>query len=136
MAQEEPHASPQTRETIAFLTVAATELAGVRDLSTLAVTLHRIIRQVIPVEFSAIFFLDIDSDDFRIFDSTGFDEEELREVERTALQRHPGHVLRTGKLLHVPDVDADTLRQTQDTRRKTRVRSRLWLPIHSAGRCV
>ena len=136
MPQNEPQASPQTRETIAFLTLAATELASIRDLKALSVTLHRIIREVVAVEFSGIFFLDTDTGAFRLFDSLGFAPEELQEVERTAMQRHPGHVLRTGQMLHVPDVEADTQRQTQDTRRKVRVRSRLFIPFLSEGRCV
>jgi rsbT co-antagonist protein RsbR len=135
-----PHTTPspsaQTRETIEFLSLAAAQLAGVRDLPTLATTLHGIMRQVIAVEFSGIYFLDPGSGNLRLYEAHGFGEAERQEAERTAMERHPGRVLRSGQRIHVPDVLADPQQQTKDSPRNFIVRARLFLPVTSEGRCI
>lgn len=131
-----PAASPQTRESIAFLTSAAAQLAAVRDLESLADTLHRIIMQLVEVEYSGIYFLDPESATLRLFSAQGFDEEERKAAEKTAMERHPGAVMRTGRRIHVPDLAEDAEHLTTDSLRKGKVRSRLFLPIISEGRPV
>ena len=123
-------------ERIEFLSLAAAQLAAVRDLGQLAETLQQIICQAITIEHSAIYFIDPQTSTLRLYDTVGFDEEDRREAERTALARHPGLVLRSGQRLHVPDVLTDTQHQTVDSVRKFSVRSRLFLPVKSEGENV
>ena len=56
----------------------------------LATTLHAIMTRVVTLEYSAIYFFDPETGQLRLYDTYGFDPEERREAERTALDRHPG----------------------------------------------
>jgi len=58
-----------------------------------------------------------------------FTEEERLEALRTAMERHPGRVMRTQETLHIPDVVADQAKNSQESRRSFQVKARLWMPI-------
>jgi rsbT co-antagonist protein RsbR len=133
----EPDPAAQAQEVLALLSLASAKLTAVRDLEALAVALNQIMGRVIPIEYDAIYFLEPETGRMRLYDTIGFDQEDRREAERTAPDRHPGKVLRSGVRLHVPDVEADVLQQqSQTSARKFVVRSRLFLPVISEGRSV
>jgi len=63
----------------------------------------------------------------------GMTAAEKREAERTAWVRHPGMVLRTGRVLHVPDVSRDAQHLSRSSARSFTVRSRLFFPVRAAS---
>lgn len=125
-----------SRDLIALLSTVAGRLASVRSFEELAETVLATVEQVISVQYTGFFLLDPETEQLRMMATRGFTEAEKREAERTAADRHPGRVVRTGQLLHIPDIDADTERQSQDSGRNVRVRSRLFVPVRSGQRCV
>lgn len=128
--------SRQLQEITEFLSSAAAELASVRDLPALAEVLHGIIVRLINVEYSGIYFIEPHSGVLRLYAAPGFSPEERLEAERTAMDRHPGRVMRSGQMLHIPDVQQDSAQQSRDSLRSFVVRSRLFLPVVSEGRGV
>ena len=78
-----------------------------------------------------------DQNKLKLFANKGFTEEEKAESERTAMDRHPGFVFKSGELLHVPDMFAkDAHKKAVDSKRSFVVRSRLWLPINTKERAL
>ena len=55
---------------------------------------------------SAILLWDTQSAKLKLYGSKGFTTEERIELERTALDRHPGWVFKNQKPLNIPDMDA------------------------------
>lgn len=110
------------------------QLSSVQDLDSLARTIHGVVEEIINVQYSGVYLLDFSSSVLRLWYTKGFSEEEHREAERTAWDRHPGWVIRNKEMLHVPDTEADT--RTQSSKRAFHVRSRLWLPIMNREEAV
>lgn len=122
---------------IGTLSGVAGQLANVSSFEELGTTVVTVISQVVNVQYTGFFLIDVESEQLRLVAAQGFSESERREAERTAMDRHPGWVLRNAKLLHIPDVEADQHRRTQDSAgRSFYVRSRLYVPVLSGQRCV
>ncbi|MFN5370923.1 MAG: PAS domain S-box protein, partial [Bacteroidia bacterium] len=66
----------------------------------------------------------------------GFTEEERLEAERTAMERHPGNVFRTGEAIYISDTQDATQPFSLDSRRSFTVRCRLYIPIHAFGKII
>jgi rsbT co-antagonist protein RsbR len=109
-------------------------LATVRDLNALAKAIHEVVEDIITVEYSGVYMMDFTVQKLRLWYAKGFTDDEHREAERTAWDRHPGWVLRNKEKLHVRDTDAD--QRTQSSKRAFHVRSRLWLPIMAHDEAV
>jgi len=114
----------------------ATTLASVRDEAALVAAMDDIMRRIVDVEYVGVFFLDRDTGRLRHVFARGFSEEERREAERTAMDRHVGDVFRSRKLLHVPEVLVDSDPSARLSPRRHPVRSRLTLPLVGRGQSV
>lgn len=123
-------------ELIEFLSNAAQSLAASHDISALATALHEITNQVVEVEYSALYLADPATGKLRLWIAKGFSEQERAEAERTAMDRHPGWIVRNKTLIHVPDVDEDPQNLTKDSARAFRLRSRLYIPVIARDECV
>ncbi len=122
---------------LSLLTDCAAKLGAVRSLSEMADVVIDVLARVVPVEYTGFYLVDPEDGRLRFVGSRGFQPHERAEAERTASERHPGWVLRTGQMLHVPDVEADADHRTQDSAgRGFKVRSRLYMPVHSVDACV
>lgn len=111
-------------------------LGDVSDLEGLAAALRDITEQLIEVQYSAFYFRDPRTGRLRLLVAKGFTEEERRLAEDTAEERHPGLVMRTGKVLHVPDTEKDRRHLTKDSPRSFTVRSRLYIPVIVSGKVI
>ena len=105
-----------------------------QDLDSLAREVQSVIDSVTECEYSGLYLLDPTTQTFRLPIAKGFTDEERREAQRTAMDRHPGRVVREQRVIHVADTQKDA--STQSSRRAFEVRSRLWLPVMSRGECV
>lgn len=122
---------------VSLLTQIATKLAFVRSFDEMAVAVESVLEQVITVEYTGFFLLDPDSAQLRLVSARGFSEAERVEAERTAVDRHPGWVMRNAQILHVPDTEADQDKRSLDSSgRSFKVRSRLYVPVLSNQGCI
>lgn len=129
-------AHEQTRQTIELLSFAATRFASAKDVESLAAALCEVIRRLLTAPIIGMFFIDPQTDALTLPIAIGLTDEERREALRTALDRHPGWVIRNGQMLHIPDVEADPERRSRDNHRSFVVRSRLWMPVMNDGKGV
>lgn len=105
------------------------------DLSSLGEEVMQIVGGIVEVEYSGLYLFDEILDRFHLVRATGFSEEERLEAERTAMDRHPGRVIRERAVIHIPDTQAEPTRSKSSTRAFA-VRSRLWLPVLAREDCV
>jgi signal transduction histidine kinase/CheY-like chemotaxis protein len=110
--------------------------AHLDDIDALVRLVDDVIHETAPVEYHGLYLIDPHTGAFRLPLARGFTEEERVEAERTAMDRHPGWVLRHRRVLHVPDVHADVDHRTSSSKRSFVVRSRLWIPVMSRDECV
>jgi len=120
---------------IGLLESIATDLSLVENIAELGAMVESTVERVLDVSFTGIYLFDTQSGRLRLLFARGFTEEERAEAERTAMDRHPGEVFRTGKMLHVPDTDKEPDKSTTSDRSFV-VRSRLYLPVLSRETCV
>ena len=67
----------------------------------------------------------------------GLAADEIAEAERTAWERHPGHVIQNGESIMVADTRADTTQKSVTSpQRRVEIRSRCYLPVNSGGEIV
>lgn len=123
----------QTRAAIEFLSTTSARLSAARSLKELAEALRDLVATLTPLELFSIYFIDPATGALTLPVAMGFSDEEQAEAFRTAMDRHPGRVIRTGEVIHVPDVQADTEQKTKDSRRSFVTRSRLWMPVKHEG---
>ncbi len=106
-------------------------------LEALVRTSADILDRFAQVTYRALYLFDFEEQRMRLFHARGFTDEERAVAEATALDRHPGWVMRTQQPLRV----GDTAQQphdspSKDSPRSLPVRSRLWLPVVVDGDSV
>lgn len=110
--------------------------ARAHDLPSLLHEVKAIADELLGIEYWGLYLYDAAAGRLRLMADTGFTPDDRVQAERTAMERHPGHVFRTRQALHVPDVDADTDGISRTGPRSFVVRSRLWVPLVVCGECV
>ena len=65
----------------------------------------------------------------------GFEIEEARSANQSAEDRHPGFVMRSKEILHIPDTQKYQGLSSSELGRKTEVKSRLWIPLLDRDQC-
>jgi PAS domain S-box-containing protein len=106
------------------------------DIKSLAEEVQAFIDEFINFESSGLYLYDFKEGSLKLLVATGFTEEEKVEAERTAMERHPGWVFRNKKILHIPDVDSDTLHLSVESKRSFKVLSRLYIPVMDGEEAV
>ncbi|MEO0602800.1 MAG: hypothetical protein AAF211_15260, partial [Myxococcota bacterium] len=86
MAPNTPDPSPIA--VIQLMTEVTAGFSSAQDVESVALEVGRTIEQLIPVELSGLYFWDDLVDRLRLLYAHGFSEEERREAERTAWDRH------------------------------------------------
>jgi anti-anti-sigma factor len=120
---------PSYLDLVPLLDHIATSLAAVRDEPALVAALDDIMGRIVDVEYVGVFFLDRGAGRLRHVFARGFSEEERREAERTAMDRHVGEVFRSRRLYHVPELSIEADPSAKLSPRRHPVRSRLTLPL-------
>lgn len=134
MVSDERLEQVETRSIVDFLALSVNELGSATTIDALGKALATIVKRLVIPDLFSIYFVEPDTGELIAPYVHGFTEEERVESIRTAKDRHPGYVIRTGEILNIPDVEADTQKRTQDSRRSIKVASRLWMPIAHDGR--
>lgn len=126
-----------TKNNLHFFNKIAELLSTAHDAQSISDALYKIIEDFIVVPHSALLLWDTQSAKLRLFGSQGFTDEERIEVERTALDRHPGWVFKNQKPLNIPDMDAEGIPSfVNSSKRSFHVKSRLWVPITTSSRSL
>ncbi len=112
------------------------QIADVRDLKAIGPCVVDIVASIVDVEYLGLYLLDLDTDELRLVQTVGFTPEEARDAERSALQRHPGWILREQQVLHIDDCETNSSGDSASSRRSFKVCSRLWVPVSSHGECI
>ncbi len=115
----------------------AARIGGVTTVEALALCSDEILTRFADVQYSSLYLFDLASTQLRLFHARGFSDEERSNAEATAMERHPGWVIRTKQPLSVADTELlpeDS--PSKESPRKFVVRSRLWLPIVADGESV
>lgn len=114
----------------------ARKAAVAASLDELGEALMDAVCSLVTVKHSGLYLYDPATGQLRLVATRGFTTEEREEAARTAARRHPMEVIRTGEILHVPDVEQDELQRTSSSNRSFRVRSRLFVPVKVADRVI
>jgi signal transduction histidine kinase/DNA-binding response OmpR family regulator len=126
-----------TKNNLHFFNKIAELLSTAHDAQSISDALYKIIEGFIDVPHSALLLWDTQSAKLRLFGSQGFTDEERVEIERTAIDRHPGWVFKNQKPLNIPDMDAEGIPSfVNSSKRSFRVKSRLWVPITTSSRSL
>lgn len=107
----------------------AETLARVDIIEDLGLAVNELAETLFTIEYTAIYFIHPASGELRLVNSKGLVEWEIEDAERTAWERHPGHVVRTGEILHIHDTENDPECRTRTSKRLARIRSRCYLPV-------
>ena len=114
--------------------VIARRFAKVRTLAELGLTIDAVTDRLFAVEYSGIYFLDPETGALRLVHAKGLTEEERVAAEATAIDRHPGAVLRTGRAIDVPDTAASPDDPAPvPTAHGKQILSRMYLPVRVDG---
>jgi anti-anti-sigma regulatory factor/putative methionine-R-sulfoxide reductase with GAF domain len=136
MALEQLVDHVHTQLLVEFLSLAVVEISTAKDIDRLTAALVTIVLRLLETEYLSIYLIDPYTGKLLMPHARNFSEEERLEALRTAMNRHPGRVMRTQETLHIPDVIADQQKNSQESKRSFQVKSRLWMPIVCDGNSV
>jgi len=106
------------------------------DVKVLVREVEKALGDLFPMEFAGLYLYNEQNDKLELLIAHGFTEEERREAERTAMDRHPGMVFRTGESIYISDTKDATQPFSLDSKRSFTVRSRLYIPIRAFGKII
>ena len=106
------------------------------DVTVLVREVEKALGELFPMEYSGLYLYDERKEKLELLIAHGFSEEERLEAERTAMDRHPGMVFRTGEAIYIADTEDATQPFSLDSRRSFKVRSRLYIPIRAFGKII
>ena len=131
--QQADPGAPRILALVEQLSLVASGFTTIDNLDALGAQIQTALIRLIDVQYTALFLWDAQRHNLRMLNAYGFSEEERLEAERTAWDRHPGHVFRTQETYLIQDVEDDPQQRTQSSARSFVVRSRLFMPIVSGG---
>lgn len=136
MALEQLVDHVHTQTLIEFLSLAVAEISTAKNVNGLTQALVTIVSRLLDTEYLSIYLIEPSTGELLMPYARNFSEAERLEALRTAMDRHPGRVMRTQETLHVPDVIADRQKNSQESKRSFQVKARLWMPIVCDGASV
>ncbi len=128
-------ASQERLELVGSLREITARFSQMHDLTSLGEEVLSILDGIVRVEYAGLYLWDAQSQRFLLPATKGFSPAEHAEAERTAMDRHPGQVIRQCQVIHIPDTALDP-DATVSSKRGFTVRARLWLPVMARDACV
>jgi anti-anti-sigma factor len=110
-------------------------LAEVTSVGALARRLCELVSEM-GVADDYVFYAVDPGGTLRIAHAVGLSPEDQQYAERTAMDRHPGWVLRNARPFYMGDLDEVAARIVKDSVHKVPIRSRLYVPVLCERRCV
>jgi two-component system cell cycle sensor histidine kinase/response regulator CckA len=106
----------------------ASALAVVGSVEELLKAVVLMLDQIVSADLLGFYRYDEAEERLILASWKGFTDQEASYAEMSAMDRHPGHVWRTGEVLVVADALLDA-KGTSDSPRRELTRSRVWLPV-------
>ena len=110
--------------------------ANLDSLEVLIDTIKTQLEFVAQHDTTGLYLYNEEEHKLKLFYAKGFSEEEKLNAELTAMDRHPGHVFRTGEILWVNDQDVEHNPFSIDSIKKSHTRSRLYVPVKSNNKII
>ena len=114
----------------------ARHLAEVSDTTELAKAIKELVTEIIEVEYTGFYFIDPKNDLLKLGFAHGLEQWEAEDAEKTAWQRHPGLVIRSGMTIDIADTMEDKAELTKTSLRANEIRSRIYMPVRSGDRVI
>jgi len=114
----------------------AAKLAPISNLRNLVSEVEAIVNSICEVPVMNLYLYDNTTKRLRLFISKGLTPKERRMMEQNAMERHPGTVWRTGKLLYLSHEDEESIEFDAFMRAGGTLRSRLFLPVVRNNECI
>jgi signal transduction histidine kinase/ActR/RegA family two-component response regulator/putative methionine-R-sulfoxide reductase with GAF domain len=114
----------------------AERLSFIPDTKALGLAIEELAATIFEIEYAGIYFLDPTTRNLRLVGNKGLADWEIADAERTAWDRHPGRVIRTGEMVHVHDTHDDPDNRSSTSARRVDIRSRCYLPVKADGEIV
>jgi nitrogen-specific signal transduction histidine kinase/CheY-like chemotaxis protein len=111
-------------------------LSHVTNNQELSTEIEVLLELIVDTEFTATYFLNQENNELELCTAKGFEDWEMKDALKTAWFRHPGHVLRTGQVIDVPDTLLDHQNQTSTSMRRHKIRSRLFIPVRLGNNVI
>ncbi len=112
------------------------KLSGLDDLNFLAREVHKIVEGIFPEVYTSLYLYDTGEGRLQLLFSAGLDKKEKESAESTAMERHPGHVLKTGERILVSDAANDPLNFSANSPYRFTVRSGVYIPVKNNGTTI
>ena len=87
------------------------------------------IERVAKNDTTGLYLFSKEENKLKLFYAKGFSEQEKKEAELTAMERHPGYVFKTGNILWVADQDKEHNKYSIDSKKQSHTRSRMYVPV-------
>ena len=110
--------------------------SGIETPEELLKTLSAELEKIIAHDTLSFYLWDDLENKLRLFHAKGFDEEERKAAESTALERHPGHVFKSGEIFYTTDQLLKPNPIAIEPRKNSKVRSRLYVPVKCKGKII
>ncbi len=114
----------------------ALRLASVEDLRSLIDTVSKIIFEIAPVEYMALYIYDSANNRLKLVSSKGMSLNERKKAEITAMQRHPGRAWAERRLIYIPDEDEESRTFDELFPNGISIKTRLYIPIIRNDECL
>jgi len=85
---------------------------------------------------TGLYLFDEDENKLKLFYAKGFSAQEKEEAENSAMNRHPGHVYKTGEILWVNDQNIEKNQFSIDSKKNSNTRSRIYVPVITNNKII
>jgi PAS domain S-box-containing protein len=85
---------------------------------------------------TGLYLFDEDENKLKLFYAKGFSAQEKEEAENSAMNRHPGHVFKTGEILWVNDQNIEKNPFSIDSKKNSQTRSRAYVPVITNNKII
>ena len=114
----------------------ASAFSAISTLEEVVESVERIIEGTFNVEYTGFYLYNFSEDRLKLHFAKGLNEEEFRNADQSAMERHPGYVYRSGKMIYIPDTLLDDRKLIESSERSYIVRSMLYLPVMNGRQVV
>lgn len=106
------------------------------NVDELVYAFEKALGELFPMEYTGLYLFNEKKQKLELLIAHGFTEQERLEAERTAMDRHPGYVFRSGQSIYVADTEDANQPISVDSKRSFKVRCRYYLPINAFGKII
>ena len=110
--------------------------SSISTQNDLVKSVEEVLEDIFDVQYTGLYLFDPTEQRLKLLYAKGFNEEEKIAAELSSMDRHPGLIYRTKKMLYIADTLLDKQELTSSSERSFLVRSRLYLPVMNGGQVV